>query len=257
MDTTFAIMACYLLACPFTVAQKDEDTSVLSTTRLNLTGKTSGTPPNSTANVTITANLTENTTPLVNTTQSNGTASATVAATTESTSESHPQTVQATTTTPQTSQMPQTTATDISTSTLTTLLTPAEETTGSHITSPATTDTTAISSNTVNTTSESMHRTTQIFAGSGLRGSEMNLTIIFSVVLGVFVMAPVVFMFHKCKHKFQYLHQPLTNTTEPDTFGADDDTLIISGGLYDGHPIYDNVPTVSEDQSQFRLEFLH
>ena len=42
-----------------------------------------------------------------------------------------------------------------------------------------------------------------------------------------------------------------------DAFVADDDTLVISGGLYDGHPIYDNVPTVSEDQSQFRLEFLH
>lgn len=38
---------------------------------------------------------------------------------------------------------------------------------------------------------------------------------------------------------------------------ADDDILVISGGLYDGHPIYDHVPTASEDQSQFRLEFLH
>ncbi|XP_041636542.1 sialomucin core protein 24-like [Cheilinus undulatus] len=253
MDTTFAVMACCLLACPFAVAQKDKDISVLSTP-LNLTGTATVTPPNSTANVTIIANLTENTTPLANTTQNNATTSATVAATTESTSESHPQTVQSTITTPQTSQMPQTTATGTNTPTLTTLLTLAQETTGSHITSPATTVTTAVSSNTVNTTSESMHRTTQ---SSGLRGSEMNLTIIFSVILGVFVMAPVVFMFHKCKHKFQYLHQPLTNITESDTFGADDDTLVISGGLYDGHPIYDNVPTVSEDQSQFRLEFLH
>lgn len=42
-----------------------------------------------------------------------------------------------------------------------------------------------------------------------------------------------------------------------DEFGADGDTLIISGGLYDGNPICDNVPTSPEDQSQFHLEFLH
>lgn len=42
-----------------------------------------------------------------------------------------------------------------------------------------------------------------------------------------------------------------------DAFVADDDTLVISGGLYDGHPIYDNVPTASADESQFHLEFLH
>lgn len=39
------------------------------------------------------------------------------------------------------------------------------------------------------------------------------------------------------------------------TFVSDDDTLVISGGLYDAHPIYDNVPTLSDDQYEYRLEF--
>lgn len=115
------------------------------------------------------------------------------------------------------------------------------------------------------------------------------MTIAFSSVLGALGLAVVVFIFHKCKHRIQYLHQPLNSTgdagkdhppspTPPltirpanttssfikqlkmsfsaDEFAADDDTLVISGGLYDGHPIYDNVPPVPADQSQFRLQFL-
>lgn len=39
------------------------------------------------------------------------------------------------------------------------------------------------------------------------------------------------------------------------TFVSDDDTLVISGGLYDAHPIYDNVPTPSDNQYEYRLEF--
>lgn len=113
------------------------------------------------------------------------------------------------------------------------------------------------------------------------------MTIVFSAVLGVFAMALVLFMFQKCKHKIQYLPQPLTNSDDAgkgshlshnhykisylrltvekkkntefltDAFVTDEDTLVISGGLYDGHPIYDNVPTAQERDSQFRLEFLH
>ncbi len=45
--------------------------------------------------------------------------------------------------------------------------------------------------------------------GVELNISEENMTIIFSVVLGVFAVASVVLMFHKCKQKMQYLHQPL------------------------------------------------
>lgn len=122
--------------------------------------------------------------------------------------------------------------------------------------------------------------------GFGLNISEKNMTLVLSVALGVVVVALVVFMFYRCKVKIQFLHQPLDNTndtgklplhlivqsiqsilliisskntylTPTEGFGADDDTLVISGGLYDGHPIYDNIPTPPEDQSQFRLEFLH
>lgn len=48
--------------------------------------------------------------------------------------------------------------------------------------------------------------------GLGLNASEKNMTIVFSVALGVFALVLVVFVFHRCKHKIQYLHQPLNNT---------------------------------------------
>lgn len=44
--------------------------------------------------------------------------------------------------------------------------------------------------------------------------SEKNITIIFGVILGVIVMSLVGFMFHKCKHNIQYLHQPLNNSED-------------------------------------------
>lgn len=125
-----------------------------------------------------------------------------------------------------------------------------------YISTPATTDnTTANSSHTVNTTSVSVYGTTQ---GLGLNLSDKNMTILFSVIFGVFALAMVVgLVLHRCKHRIQFLHQPLHNTDDTDAFMAEDDALVISGGLYDGHPIYDNVPAASADQSQFRLQFLH
>ncbi|KAM8914931.1 uncharacterized protein AB9W97_012104 isoform 1-T2 [Spinachia spinachia] len=96
---------------------------------------------------------------------------------------------------------------------------------------------------------------TAVLHGLRLNISEKSMTVAFSSVLGVLGLAVVVFMFHKCKHKIQYLHQPLNSTGDTDDFVADDDTLVISGGLYDGHPIYDNVPPVPADQSQFPLHF--
>uniref|UniRef100_A0A3B4ZMR4 Sodium-coupled monocarboxylate transporter 1-like n=1 Tax=Stegastes partitus TaxID=144197 RepID=A0A3B4ZMR4_9TELE len=111
--------------------------------------------------------------------------------------------------------------------------------------------------------------------------SPVTLTPEPDVVLGVFMAALLMFVFHKCKQKLQFMHQPLHNTGKwlssiiqsmqaisfviklkisvsypTDEFVADDDTLVISGGLYDGHPIYDNVPSAPGDQSQFRLEFI-
>nr|XP_015814140.2 sialomucin core protein 24-like [Nothobranchius furzeri] len=103
-------------------------------------------------------------------------------------------------------------------------------------------------------TSDSASRTTK---GWSLDVSERNLTIIFSAMLGVFVFTLVGITLQKCRHRLQYVHQPLNNTSEADGFAVDDDTLVISGGLYDGHPIYDNVPPAPSEPSQFRLEFLH
>ncbi|XP_010728396.3 integumentary mucin A.1 isoform X3 [Larimichthys crocea] len=260
MDTIFPTLACYLLVLSLAVAQIDHGNTTVTPTitapDLNLTHTTTMvTLPNSTVHATVISNLTENTTPFTNMTPGNETFTNTTTAAAESTSQ--PQTSQSTTImTPLTnSTSPKTSAPGTHTPTSTAMTTSAMQTTGGFTnTSDSTVFTTANSSHTVNTTTESLDRTTQALR---LNSSEKNMTILFSVFLGVFAMSLVVLMFYKCKHKIQYLHQPLNNTDDTDAFVADDDTLVISGGLYDGHPIYDNVPTASADQSQFRLQFLH
>ncbi|XP_034061660.1 uncharacterized protein YBL113C isoform X1 [Gymnodraco acuticeps] len=246
MDTNSAGLACCLLALSIAVVQAENITTIrpiIPTSRSNMTNGTTMVPsPNST----VISNLTGNTTPFTSTTRDNETFTGSTATTNESTS--HPS--QATALTNTTSQI--TTTPGNRTPTLT-----ATQTTAGNMSTPtATVITTATSSHTVNTTSDSMNRTTQ---GLRLNISEKNMTIVFSVVLGVFALALVGFMFRRCKHNIQYLHQPLNNTDDTaDAFVADDDTLVISGGLYDGHPIYDNVPEApAADRSQFRLQFLH
>lgn len=123
----------------------------------------------------------------------------------------------------------------------------AHSTTASHQT------TTAANSSAVNVTSQSV-RVTQ---GVRLSQSDKSLTITFSVILGIFVLAVVAFKLHRCSHKLQFLHQPLNNGEDLNVSTADPDTLIISEGACDGHPIYDNVPPARQNESQFRLEFLH
>lgn len=256
MDTILPTLACYLLAISSAVAQTENGklttTTTITTSDLNLTHTTAlVTPTDSTVHETVT-NLTDNTSPSTSMTQHSATFTTTVA-TTES--KSPLQTSQSTTImTPLTDSTSLTSTTPgTHTPTFTAMTTPAMQTTGYISTPDTTVITTANSSHTVNTTSVSPDGTTQALR---LSSSEKNMTIIFSAVLGMFAVALIGFMLHKCKHKIQYLHRPL-NTDDTDAFVADDDTLVISGGLYDGHPIYDNVPTVSEDQSQFRLEFLH
>ncbi|XP_070699535.1 uncharacterized protein [Pempheris klunzingeri] len=249
MDT----LVCYLLALCFAVAQTEKVPSTTTPTTapgVNLAQANANVTSNSTVHIAVISNLTESTTPF----PSNDTSAASTAATAESTG--HLQTSQSTTImTPLIDSTPLTTTSPGShTPTFAALTTPAVQTTvGYRSTSDSTGITPAYSSHTVNTTADSVYKTTH---GLGLQNSEKYMTIIFSVVLGVFALALVAFMFHKCKHKIQYLHQPLNHIEDTDAFAPDDDTLVISGGLYDGHPIYDNIPT-SEDQSQFRLEFLH
>nr|XP_046239063.1 sialomucin core protein 24-like [Scatophagus argus] len=258
MDTIFSTQASYLLALSFVMAQTENGNLTMAPTTANsdlpflgnLTHMTAmPNISNFTAQGTTTSNLTENETPFPSMTWDNETFTKTTAATTESTI--NLQTSQSTTiVTPLTNSTPLTTTTHNTPTT-----TPAMPTTAGYTSTPDTTVTTANSSHTVNTTSDSVDETTQ--ADLPLDISEKSMTILFSVVLGVLATALVVFMFHKCKQKIQYLHQPLNNSDDTDAFATDDDTLVISGGLYDGHPIYDNVPTVPADQSQFRLEFLH
>ncbi|XP_005988522.1 location of vulva defective 1-like isoform X2 [Latimeria chalumnae] len=115
--------------------------------------------------------------------------------------------------------------------------------------------------------------TTQISGGRfHLRYSEAILTIIFSSILGVAVLVVVMYIVSKCKRRrAQYTHRPLYNIPFEDTdrYSAPDDTLVISGGLYDAPRIYNpNMTVLEEDDfpsepqpfgsrpAHFRLEFL-
>lgn len=243
VDTIVATLACCLLALSFAVAQTENSpltvTTPTATTDFNLTQvNTMLATPNSMADVTDIPDFTGDTTQYT------------------STSTSQPQTSQSTTMLPPltNSTTLKTTTPTTHTSTSTALTTQAIQTTAGNISTPDTpVITTENSTYTVSATSQSLNRTTK---GLGLNTSEKNMTIVFSAVLGVFAAALLMFMFHKCKHKIQFMHQPLHNTENTDAFVADDDTLVISGGLYDGHPIYDNVPTATGNQSQFRLDFI-
>ncbi|KAM9524480.1 uncharacterized protein ACWYII_043578 isoform 1-T1 [Salvelinus alpinus] len=114
------------------------------------------------------------------------------------------------------------------------------------------------------------HNVTQ---GFGLDNSEKGMTVFFSVVLGVFVLGIFMYTLNRWNQMRQYSHRPLYNNSEGEVGGslAADDTLVISGGLYDGSQIYNPTMTttdMTEDEfnldnrlhvsqpSQFRLEFL-
>ncbi|XP_073471791.1 uncharacterized protein [Aquarana catesbeiana] len=101
--------------------------------------------------------------------------------------------------------------------------------------------------------------------------AEIILTSIFSVILVVVVLVILSFGFKRClRGTSQYSHHPLRETSyEPDGYSPPDDTLVISGGLYDAPRIYNpNMTVLDEEESQndfasinsrpgqFRLEFL-
>ncbi|KAM3877754.1 sodium-coupled monocarboxylate transporter 1 [Diretmus argenteus] len=260
MATNLATLACCLLALSFATATPPPGTG-----HLNLTGTIAITTPNSNpthspamvtlSNTTIDGgvgwNFTEGKAPLTSTTQDNKTLTQTTATPGIT---NHPQTTQSTTiwTSVTDSASLMTTIPSTETPNFPVLTTQETQTTANN-TSTAPTSTENVSP-TANKTSDLMQSTTQ---GLGLNSSEKNMTILFSIVLGVFAVGLVMYTFHRCKQKIQYLHQPLYNTEDTDRFVADDDTLVISGGLYDDHPICDNQPTATTEQAQFRLEFLH
>ncbi|XP_077151103.1 uncharacterized protein LOC143815609 [Ranitomeya variabilis] len=107
--------------------------------------------------------------------------------------------------------------------------------------------------------------------GNGMNYSETVLTSIFSTILVVVLLTILAFSFNKYrKQRSQYSHQPLhENIYESEGYTPPEDTLVISGGLYDAPRIYNpNMTVLEEDDSQpdyisfsnrtgqFRLEFL-
>ncbi|KAM9482866.1 uncharacterized protein Hap1MRO34_007924 isoform 2-T2 [Clarias gariepinus] len=110
------------------------------------------------------------------------------------------------------------------------------------------------------------NKTNNETAGTGLSHSEISLTILFGVVLSVIVLIILGLSLYKLtRNKWaQYSHHPLHNEDTGGQLMVTDDTLVISGGLYDGPQIYNSTVTaLNEDQAftytptQFRLEFLH
>ncbi|XP_077054064.1 uncharacterized protein LOC143706250 isoform X2 [Siphateles boraxobius] len=109
--------------------------------------------------------------------------------------------------------------------------------------------------------------------GGGLNHSDKSLTILFSLLLGVIVLVILmnfVYKYGRSKERsIQYTHRRLQNEDTGEPFALPDDTLVISGGLYDGPQIYNPTTTVQNEEefqtdipgfasrpTQFRLEFL-
>ncbi|XP_067863898.1 sialomucin core protein 24-like [Heptranchias perlo] len=107
-----------------------------------------------------------------------------------------------------------------------------------------------------------------------LRKQEIIVTICLSTILGVVILTIIMYNVTKCKRRrAQYSHRPLYTSSyeEPGgSYNIPDDTLVISGGLYDESRVYNpNMTVLEEDDeihseypafsskySQFRLEFL-
>ncbi|XP_034021905.1 mucin-22 [Thalassophryne amazonica] len=233
MVTTSPFLFCCLLALSVAVVSTENWNLTLTVTSSNPSTTTIRTPGlNLTPTVVPTAatDMTQNTTVFNNSTDRYTAFTEDMNVTTAGTSQSTVTTTYTPTLTALTTKTIQTAVTD--SSTLNTTVVPP-----------------AASSATVNRTSES-----QVL---GLNTSEKSMTIFFSVVLGLFGVALVLLMYHRCKQKIQYFHQPLDNTEDTDQFVTDDDTLIISGGLYDGHSLSANPEAATREQPQLRLEFLH
>ncbi|XP_062999851.1 uncharacterized protein LOC134410479 isoform X2 [Elgaria multicarinata webbii] len=105
-----------------------------------------------------------------------------------------------------------------------------------------------------------------------LKKSEVILTIGFAIVLALTILGFTVYILNKYKKlRNQYSHRPLYDASSEivDRYATPDDTLVISGGLYDAPRLYNPNMTVYEDdelqnenlpfstqRGQFRLEFL-
>ncbi|XP_066479403.1 uncharacterized protein [Tiliqua scincoides] len=110
------------------------------------------------------------------------------------------------------------------------------------------------------------------FPGARLKDSETILTIGFAIILALTILGFIVYLLNRYrKRRDQYSHHPLYNASSEivDRYATPDDTLIISGGLYDAPRTYNPSLMVYEDEDlqidhlpfsaqhgQYRLEFL-
>ncbi|XP_039548071.1 sialomucin core protein 24-like isoform X2 [Pimephales promelas] len=132
------------------------------------------------------------------------------------------------------------------------------------------TEPTAITSSTITQNATTFFNESQ---GGGLNHSEKSLTVLFSILLGVIVLVILmnfVYKYGRSKERsIQYTHRRLQNEETGEPFALPDDTLVISGGLYDGPQIYNPTMTVQNEEeyqtnilgsasrpTRFRLEFL-
>ncbi|KAJ8360361.1 hypothetical protein SKAU_G00168860 [Synaphobranchus kaupii] len=90
-----------------------------------------------------------------------------------------------------------------------------------------------------------------------LKHSKKTMTIILSSLLGVAALVIFLYTLDRCKRKkTQYLHRPLYNNSEDtvDRFLPADDTLVISGGLYDGPRVYNPTMTTTNEDEDFHCD---
>ncbi|XP_033008929.1 uncharacterized protein LOC117048781 [Lacerta agilis] len=108
--------------------------------------------------------------------------------------------------------------------------------------------------------------------GAGLSNSDIILTIFFAIVLALTILGFIIYIFNKYrKRRDQFSHHPLYDASfeTVDRYATPDDTLVISGGLYDAPRISNSNMTVYDDDElqidqlpfsaqpgQYRLEFL-
>ncbi|XP_053313545.1 uncharacterized protein LOC128475093 [Spea bombifrons] len=156
----------------------------------------------------------------------------------------------------------------------TTLTTPSEEyssTESKYTTSNLTEENSTSQNNTAVTSFNGTLASNTSGARLTLTHSEAILTSVFSIILAFVALAVLIYIVRKHSRRIsQYSHHPLHETSnEPEErYLPPEDTLVISGGLYDAPRIYNPNMSVLEEEEvqhdyvsfgrpgQFRLEFL-
>ncbi|KAJ6661059.1 hypothetical protein lerEdw1_016860 [Lerista edwardsae] len=106
----------------------------------------------------------------------------------------------------------------------------------------------------------------QFSAGARLKDSEIILTIGFAIILALTILGFIAYILNRYrKRRDQYSHHPLYDASSEivDRYATPEDTLVISGGLYDAPRMYNPSLMIYEDDDlqndhlgQYRLAFL-